>query len=1157
VRRSALLLALAAGCAAAPPPHPRVDARPAADSGPTLVSPARWSFHPAAPITALSAVKVDDGCVLTAEGGQRWSSASTKIAGSRLVCAGKAEASSTVAPEDLTSAIRRKDGSWIFVGASGALFEAAEALGPFTRVVPAPEPLARVTGAGSGVLATTMEGRLLRWEEASGWRPAVTAGPLTAARVFDVTVDDGGRALALAFPEALYTSTDNGATWAPAGTPTIGARSLGHAASGEPAALGMFESLVWRAGSGTSFARGTEKVHAREAALDVEVGRAPSGGAVQAGRAVLDGDRYYEVVRPENEGESWQLARGRIDGRLEAIPLTKSEKCGNVRLGARGKTVFIVCVAQDGPEIGAEVRRSTDQGTTWSEGLKLVTPDTDQINVAVSPDGGALIVGLCRAESTGGCKPGAPVRVRRGPASLPDGGAPDAGAEKGDALHAQVAVAPQLQGAALLPTFSPDGRSAYFLGRRGKDERLHLFVSHDGGESFSPRVLEGPGGQRPARVAQDDDEGQPEPEGPDTFEVDEQSALRVGDDGTIGMLLPRSRGDTAYVLADEDGRVIQVSAAPSEVVDEERGPTPVIMSGHGRRVLALSLVSPESGPVLWESFDGGATWDRQIGPQALAREFERGQPAIACALGGCLVGETVTRLGWGASGAPPEAQAPTTPDPSTGGTPHVRTPIVCELGKAPWARIENAIGGLSYAVAIPGVHEVMRGRSVWSTMTLDPRTNAIGSVSAVLPESGEGEPRIVTRSMLGPIPGGQHMAIAISATQHEGFAAVRVAVPVDAKKHIAKLGAPMRNVEVAWENFLEGTSVRARIPDAGVIEAGDVELGDPASPRGTDEARAIIDVLKSALISITSRGVFVHPHAKSRGSPAFFVDASGRAERYEPHTWPTSSLGGGVLDLRGDASAVNGSLFDVGLSRDHDGEWGALALALRGGAGTAASNKPAALGLLPPRASIPSLSAYTSWAWAAKAPVGISATVIDTARLKAWSHFIGFRPDGTFLPAEPVPTMIDLGERPRPCSTAERAGTPRVVTPFFIDSHALFPGTRHVVLVREPKQKGAAGLGDEIVLLTSGAVIQGTVASPCISAWEAPALGHAGMAAVLPGDLGHAWMFRFSYDAPRAAGKRTEATPVAVLEYRPMACRYDPTAHPPEQVWGEPGTTRP
>jgi hypothetical protein len=71
------------------------------------------------------------------------------------------------------------------------------------------------------------------------------------------------------------------------------------------------------------------------------------------------------------------------------------------------------------------------------------------------------------------------------------------------------------------------------------------------------------------------------------------------------------------------------------------------------------------------------------------------------------------------------------------------------------------------------------------------------------------------------------------------------------------------------------------------------------------------------------------------------------------------------------------------------------------------------------------------------------------------------------------------------------------------------------------------------------------------------------MGAVIPGDLAHAWLFRVPFDGPAPRpGRRGRAgsagsDPAPALEYRPMACHYDPTARVPEAIWNAPGTTRP
>jgi hypothetical protein len=1111
VRRRLLpLVALAAGCAAAPPPPRTRPAAQGADPPPSFVSPARWDYHPPAPTTALAAVKLPEGgCAFTAEGGQRWTSAATKQAGSRTVCSGRAEASPFVAAEELTSAVRRGDGAWVFVGETGTLFEAPDPLGAFTRTVPAPEPFARVAGAGEVLLGATQAGRLLRWEE-GGWRPVPASPAIAGAHVFDLAVQ-GNRALALSFPEALLGSEDGGATWSPLAAPTVGARSLGRTAGGDLGVLGIFESVVWHGGASAS--RGTERVLVQDAVVDVDVVRAPSATSIQSGRAAMDGDQYVEVMRPDNEGDPWILARGRIEGRLETAPIANSEGCSSLRAGARGRTIFLVCVSSDGRDIQAEVRRSSDQGATFPATLHLVTPDTDQISLAVSPDGAAIVTGVCKPVEGGECKPGAPLLVR----------------ESEGKLAASAAIAPQLSGMALLPAYSVDGRSAYFLGRRGKDDRIGLFVSHDGGESFSPRPLEVTGGLRPQRIASDDDDTPSDPDEQETFDVDEISSLRPCDDGIVGISLARSRYGHAYFTTDDDGRLLQASPAP----DDEVGAP--IVTGCGRRALAVSVGRNDgSTPPVWESLDGGVSWEALITPEALVREYARGVPAVSCSPAGCLIGETVTRVGWGGgqgdAAAPGGATEPPQPGPQS-----VLTPLSCDLSAtAGWTRIDDVYFSPRSDAMLPEARGAMRGRAVWAVLTYDRRTGAVTAISATLPESGEGEARVVSKTMLGPRPPGRS-ATAISPTQLEGFAAVRARVPVDGHGAV-KIGAPLRDLELAWENYFEGASGRARVPDGGPLAPGDYDGAD---------------LLETGLVSVTSHGMFVQPH--KQGGLEIFVDPKGRVERYAAASWPAQSPFGAALEIRADAAAVGGEILDVGLLQA-GAEWDAAVLARRD---KAAPGGWSFVGdtVLPPHAASGPLE-RASWAWSGKAPVGVYGLVADAPHGRAWAHFIGFRADGTFAPAEPVPTILDLGDRPRPCSAADRAATPRVAMPFWIGGDVAFPGMRHPVLVHEPRAKNAVGVDEPLVLLTAGAVVHGTPASPCIAAWQADGVSHAQATAIIPGDPARSWLFRIASETPRAAGKRAPSSGLAI-EYRPMACRFDPAARVPDTVWSEPGTSRP
>jgi hypothetical protein len=1127
-RGALLLLTLLAplGGACAGQPISRVKPRetgPAIDTlAPLFVTPARWDYHPPGPEGALAAAELTGGgCVFTAEGGQRWTTAiaaKTGAAGAIARCSGKAVASEFLAPEDLVSVIRREGRPWLYAGVSGALYEAADPLAPFTRTVTPPEPFSRVAASGSAVLATTYEGKLLRWEDATGWRP-VASPP--RARVLDVAVA-GTRALALGFPEALFASDDSGATWAPAGAPTIGVHRLGVTADGAIGAQGLFESIRWDPASTPAFSRSKRALPTRGAAIDVDVGRGASAPAVQGGRAAIDGDRYVEAVRPETEGDLWQLARGRVDGRLELAPLPWSAVCGSVRMGLRNKVVYAVCVSLEGADIGAAVRRSRDGGSTWSEPLALTTPDTDQIFVSVSPEGNALLSGVCKTGGDPtGCKPTAPLLIRSSaPAPSP---APAASASAAPAkitapitppqLVAMGTGAPQLTGAALLPTFSFDGHSAYFLGHRGKDEKLTLFVSHDEGETFSQRSLETRGPKMARKPRDYDDEEGPEEAVEDYIEVDETSAIHPGEDGTVGLMVIRYRGFT-YVTTDEDGRVLHEAPLPSD---------DAIMAGYGRRIVAITA---HDGVGIAESSDGGATWDEQPAPAALGREVGRGSTAVVCGVAGCLFGETVTRLGWGGLTDTGAVDHPADTSPTS--APAVLTPIVCDLAPTThWTRIDSVFGG---GARLPHLTEAMRGRSVWSVITSSPTTGAVAVVSANLPESGEGEAKVASRPLLGAHPASGRFATAIS-FQMEGYAAVRAPIPVEKDGDPAP-AAPLRNVEVAWENFMEGSTGRGKIADAGPFDPKDVT---------TDGARLW------SLITVSVKGMVLAPHVAQSTRTAFLVEPAGKVSKIELPVFPEVGLEG-HLDVRGDVTLEGGVPLGTAMVRDESGDITAILL------GRHAQNswEISALSLAPTRGDGPLLS-HADWTYGSRSSIGMTSLTADRRRPRAWAVFQPLHGDGTFGPPEPLPTLYDLGDRPRPCSAADRAKGPRFEAIFSSRDEVLFAGMRHPVLVNEPPSKTAVGVSTPITLLTAGAIAHGSPTSPCVAAWEAAGVAKSQVSAVISGDLARSWLFRAA--APAGPGKTGDA-PSQSIEYRAMTCHYDSAAPIPDTIWNERGTAR-
>ncbi|HVY48180.1 MAG TPA: hypothetical protein VHB21_19965, partial [Minicystis sp.] len=186
------------------------------------------------------------------------------------------------------------------------------------------------------------------------------------------------------------------------------------------------------------------------------------------------------------------------------------------------------------------------------------------------------------------------------------------------------------------------------------------------------------------------------------------------------------------------------------------------------------------------------------------------------------------------------------------------------------------------------------------------------------------------------------------------------------------------------------------------------------------------------------------------------------------------------------------------------------------------------------------LAVRTQWSYGKGSTAGLVVTVTDARRRRAWATF---EPFGDAAASSPAPTAFDLPDRPRPCSAAERAATPRVDLRAVPDAterneRAALADGRRLVIVGETVAKGFTGVTPILSLVGVDVVAHGTPASPCAAAHVARSLTGAPQAtAILSGDLKHAWLFRA---ADRPAAPRRLGTSWPSMEYRPMSCRYEP-----------------
>lgn len=1115
----ALLAAACSGADARRPPAGPAPAAAARQASLPYESPARWEAHPSPLSYVTATMRLADGsCLVTEHSGQRWLTWPGRTSDPAVPeedpgdlepqveadesysayapnsCSGEGRAALDRAPETIVGIVRWP-GSYGFIGESGTIHEAKTPLGRFTRRIAPPEPLRRVRGAGRTLLAVTETGRLLRWDEERGYERVDLGGALA----FDLAVSPSGRAVVLAAPEAIFTSDDGGRRFTRAAAPSIGVQRVVHQPGGPFLIEGVTTTLAWDPREPASFQSTPERIGDPVHDVAISAGRSASASLVTQRRAAIDGDRYWEAgVGPVGE---WALWKGKLDGRLSAASLNVGgPDDSNVIVAASGPHVAIAIIGwSDGDGVTLRVRASRDGGATFGDETPLVPSSVGRLGLAISREGRVLLTGACHAAEadSGESCPGGPLVLRSTPA------------------EARPRV-PSGLGPALAPAFSPDGRHAYFLTEGEYDRTVALFVSHDGGASFE---------ERPLRVEVDGDER--------TFEAANETSITVSESGTLGVLLEDAgrSSEQVWVTTDADGRAVRAGELPIE---------DAVAGGFGERVLAISRApKAEDGAVpVWESLDGGATWAERPGPVLLTAGYRR-RGDVACGLAGCLIGDEVTRVGWGGDAAGPLPFEPPKPGEPPGG---LRTPIVCEPQPgSTWTHV----GG---AQVLPDASEAARGRAAWTISTFDPKTGAAGVVAAMLPPSLDGEARVTTRQLLPPVAKGARWAF-VRRPQIEGDALARVTLdPASAKAGRSWWkGRRIRNLEIAWENLEEGTSSRAVLPDAGVFDAGSIQ------ELSSGQLALFMDVL-----SVSPKGIFVR--ATPREKATFFVDTAGKARSFELPGWPESVTEGAHVDT-GDAVNVDGTFVMTSMFGGRIDPSPQTLLLARPPAATSNRDEPWTpwAATLAPPSDDGRLFTHVEWTYqGGYLAVWAQHAVPEAGHAASWISRI--LANGTLTAPSRLPTPYDLPSTPRACTVAEHRDLPRVRARNVIYGRTAFPGTRHPVLIDDgallppddepegggrsakPASRGPAPIG-RVAMLSEGVILRGTPSSPCVDAYAARGTSGAAVTAIVLGDLRQGWFFRLATaaKAPSAGG----------IDVRPLRCRFDPSAVVPAAVLEE------
>ena len=992
--RLALAFALLTGCGPAPvsetPPPPTI-------TGPTVedtTAHAGWHYHPRDISTIRDAMPLADGSWLLVAGpGERWKTEPRKEGSADAPIF--AEAAPERAPEPLIEIVRRAADQWVFVGRSGTTYASSSPLGPLEAGVAPREHLAAAAGNAHALVGLGMLGDVLRFDGQS-WSPHQGRCACTACvdaggcrRLFDVESGRDGQLVALALPEALVVSHDDGQHFAPVAGAPMGAYELSRTSRGDVLVRGALDAMTW---TGDTLV----KASAEDAAMapwgeQLLPRRGPRADALEERAASFDGRGYIEVFddpdglygrAASDDGKpNWMIASGPLGHGLTVRPLELAQACDALRLGASPGHVVIACLQdrsspllrdnrledEDNP-LSVTLLRSDDGGKSFARALEVSAPDND-VAVSVSVDGHALITGVCATQQREPCAPKAPLL-------LPARG------------RVVVATAGNLTNRASAPAFSLDGRSAYFFGRRAKDEHVALYVSHDEGKSFESRSIE------PSRSSL---------HGWDTT-GDMQRVVLPGPSGEVGLLLDSS--PITYALADADGRIVSV-AYQREGGGGAGASLPnntISVSGQGRHVVALTQPEDNEGGAqrlaVWESSDGGQSFRPSPLPMRLeVDEFEDKTLTVQCGPGACAIGSRITRIGTDDDSEPgPSGVVVASGDDRT---PALAATIACSPEGKGYDTFENVEPLNRLGPRLPTPNHAMRGDSAWSLLQVDPQRGGVVAVSTTI------DGRRLERHELFDAVDRERYGYDVK-YQMEGYAAARARVP---KGNVA--GSEMK-LELAWVNYLNGSKGHAEL-DAGTFAA--IDVTPPSHQRA----------LNVELLSISPAGLIVRPSASRPDT--YVVDLQGQlvAEGAYPD-WPGVAASSSIDD----AQLIGTTPLAIGMHarRMQTSSWVSLQTLTPGAPLRFLSFAPE-----------PLLERKVNTGWTYRSgEVGVSVEVIDIVNLQSYASFRSYTAQGELGAPVALPTQLQLPSLPKACTDAERASSARLVADWTT-------GTRHPVLI--------------------------------------------------------------------------------------------------------------
>jgi photosystem II stability/assembly factor-like uncharacterized protein len=325
----------------------------------------------------------------------------------------------TLALGDLVGVMKTPKGDYAFVAGDGTVFTSKDPLGTLENARPGPigpdhpnTKLGSPTTGKSAILGIHPDGRLMRSADfGNSWQPVdYTGGSKPYGKLATVVLDAKGNGVALHFPQRLFVTHDDGASWAPLASNHMGVRSIQRDGRDRIFVNGMGGVRAMLDGSAlvatSDYPKGVYEAPKTDPAA------ATASSERSDSKTIFTGDRVVELAEITRHGKvrEVQIASAPLGEKPEK-PVSNIELVGgsgmSKHIAGYGKELVYLRDDDDADENAPTTTlfRSKDYGATWQKESQLQGVDAaegESIDIAAGPKGWVYVTSLCPKDETSG-----------------------------------------------------------------------------------------------------------------------------------------------------------------------------------------------------------------------------------------------------------------------------------------------------------------------------------------------------------------------------------------------------------------------------------------------------------------------------------------------------------------------------------------------------------------------------------------------------------------------------------------------------------------------------------------------------------------------------------------------------------------------------------